>query len=442
MKFDTFYRWIEDICFCVPMLNCYETIFELKTGDIKKITFHLDNPTKFKAFFTYNCKKIDKYAQNEIKLELKDNNKYYDSYDELIYENLEPGDYVLEIEIKPNNNYNFDYIKENIYYLKIQSDEVIFNEKNKFGIDNDVTVYIGDGGDGYFSLFNNINYLKALCQLMKLIEYFYESEKKLDGYDFSDLYFTHELFSCYSEVNYIEKNKIIFFPNLYFHYINIAEGYIILIINKYKFSWNCKNIFIYNNSSKKITAYFSFGSFELNNNLIISNFDEKFRKFIDYVTDSSNYEFCLNEVDKIIENKKSLKKINSYSNKEIYKPNEKIGEMNVKKEYYVEDKKTLRNENISLLTEDKKYNNCDYSSDSHILFQKGNAYGSIHPTNKFRNLKDFLAYNDISPKELRNSRIMIGNSNHVYLGSDPHRIDEKIREARIRGKNIRFRVFK
>ena len=105
------------------MLNCYETIFELKTGDIKKITFHLDNPTKFKAFFTYNCKKIDKYAQNEIKLELKDNNKYYDSYDELIYENLEPGDYVLEIEIKPNNNYNFDYIKENIYYLKIQSDE-------------------------------------------------------------------------------------------------------------------------------------------------------------------------------------------------------------------------------------------------------------------------------------------------------------------------------
>ena len=81
MKFDTFYRWIEDICFCVPMLNCYETIFELKTGDIKKITFHLDNPTKFKAFFTYNCKKIDKYAQNEIKLELKDNNKYYDSYD-------------------------------------------------------------------------------------------------------------------------------------------------------------------------------------------------------------------------------------------------------------------------------------------------------------------------------------------------------------------------
>ena len=160
------------------------------------------------------------------------------------------------------------------------------------------------------------------------------------------------------------------------------------------------------------------------------------------MTDSSNYEFCLNEVDKIIENKKSLKKINSYSNKEIYKPNEKIGEMNVKKEYYVEDKKTLRNENISLLTEDKKYNNCDYSSDSHILFQKGNAYGSIHPTNKFRNLKDFLAYNDISPKELRNSRIMIGNSNHVYLGSDPHRIDEKIREARIRGKNIRFRVFK
>ena len=176
MKFDTFYRWIEDICFCDPMLNCYETIFELKTGDIKKITFHLDNPTKFKAFFTYNCKKTDKYAQNEIKLELKDNNKYYNSYDELIYENLEPGDYVLELEIKPNNNYNFDYIKENIYYLKIQSDEEIFNEKNKFDIDNNVTVYIGDGGDSYFSLFNN----KALCQLMKLIEYFYESEKKLD----------------------------------------------------------------------------------------------------------------------------------------------------------------------------------------------------------------------------------------------------------------------
>ena len=60
--------------------------------------------------------------------------------------------------------------------------------------------------------------------------------------------------------------------------------------------------------------------------------------------------------------------------------------MNVKKEYYVEDKKTLRNENISLLTEDKKYNNCDYSSDSHISFQKSNTYGSIHPTNKFRNL--------------------------------------------------------
>ena len=437
MEFNTFYRWIADICFCDPMLNCYETIFELNWEDIKEITFQVDEPTKFKAFLTYNGKKIDKYNPNKIILEHKGKRKYYESHEELIYENLERGDYVLDIQIN-SNNYNIDYLKENIFYLKIQSDEVIFNKKNKFDLYNS-TVYISDGGNGYFSLFNNINYLKALCQLMKLVEYFYESEKKMDGYDFSDLYYIQKSYSYYSKVNYIEKNKIIFFPNLYFHYINIAGGCIILIINKYKFSWNCINRFIYNNSSKKITAYFSFGSFELDNDLIISNFDEKFKKFINYVTDSYYYEFCLNEVDKIIEKNKSLKKINYDSNKEISKPNEKIGEkVKMQKEKYIEapDKIT------SLLKEEKINNDYNYSSDSHIALQMGNSKDmEIHPTNRFRDLKDYLSYHGISRDEFRDTKIII-NGNLYTADYIPHHLDEKIRNAMRSGKNIRFKVFK
>ena len=227
----------------------------------------------------------------------------------LIYEILEKGNYSLEIISNNNKETEEDYI-----YLKIQTDRSIninlngsikYNifsklyETNKFDLSNNGIPLIRCPHKLYDPLFNSISppgnssfpqqvnydqskmcacqlyekYLlidEILFEIITLCKYFSINTK----FDFSDILPKHDLNYHYVSSAYVKN------PHLYYYYTETIKGFIVLIINKSKFNWNCNSRIEYNISSNKFYAYFSFGNFTINSNLLIYDFDLKFKNLL------------------------------------------------------------------------------------------------------------------------------------------------------------------
>ena len=62
---------------------------------------------------------------------------------------------------------------------------------------------------------------------------------------------------------------MIIFYNLYIYYVNVVGGFFAVIINKYKFNWDCESIIKFDMNSNEFILFFKFGTFVLDYNLII-----------------------------------------------------------------------------------------------------------------------------------------------------------------------------
>ena len=89
------------------------------------------------------------------------------------------------------------------------------------------------------------------------------------GYDFLNI-LPEPKITYYSSTHTSKKSY------LYFHYINTLNGFIVIIVNKCNFNWNCNSRIEYRTTNKdEFRAYFEFGSFSINKNLMIYNFNSK-----------------------------------------------------------------------------------------------------------------------------------------------------------------------
>ena len=217
---------------------------------------------------------------------------------------------------------------------------------------------------------------------------------------------------------------------MYLHYINIEGGLIILIINKYKFNWNCINRFVYDEYTEKIEAFFSFGRFTLDKDLSIYCLDEKFQKLMELIN-YSNSCLDLNKIEKIIEDIKSTQNFN------FIKTEEKV------KEKEVELEKVQRKDSpIILLLKQNGLNNNDSLNnygESNISFldEKQNLYEAQN----VEELRHHLFSNRGSPYENKRYIVMIGNKIMAGDNSHYHRIEDEIRWAMKNGKHIKIREY-
>lgn len=209
-----------------------------------------------------------------------------ESINGLIYDYLNPHNY--QIKIIPINENNIDkYI-----YLKIQSDKALNNE---FDLNNGIidfhpyypfgNLYFnspfnkGNNGDGCpgndYDPPMNPPYVieKILSHMLNIFDILYikEVDKKYYDYHLIERPPENSIYNISS--HYETKNGKILFRNLYIYYINSKNGFFSIIINKYKFNWNCVSTIKYLADSKKYYLYFKIGTFILNEGLKIYSID-------------------------------------------------------------------------------------------------------------------------------------------------------------------------
>ena len=135
---------------------------------------------------------------------------------------------------------------------------------------------------------------EIICYLIKICSYF--SINKL--YDFTDILPLNDSIYKYYSSEYVKN------PHLYYHYIETLKGFIVVIINKSKFNWNCNSIIEYNIEKKEYYAYFNFGRFKINYDLMIYDFDYKFKNILTKFNYHDSYLY-LRQSTTIIEKLKS-----------------------------------------------------------------------------------------------------------------------------------------
>ena len=324
LKINTFYNWIGEICFCDPMLGYLETIVEIPKYEIdkknnNKIFFEIEKETKLRAFIFESDKKLNdskeqiEFFQSHTSLNNKKYYLYIEKYDDiqdkynynsdktknfsfLIYDKIKPGNYV--IEIYPEK------IEDNLY-LKIQANSLIIKNKGrKDSLSNNEIIRTNCNCTIYYKypgcLECNfcITYHKYLLInrimdfLLKLIDY-YNNVVYNNNYDYE----------TYNELlpDYIEYYNCISYSHLYFHFMEMQNGFIAIIINKYNFKWEFGSRIEFNNNDQIFSAHFEFGSFSITKNLLIYNY-EKDTKFMTLLKTLDYHEttFNLLEVDNFI----------------------------------------------------------------------------------------------------------------------------------------------
>ena len=375
MKYETFSKWIYDIEFTDPMIGCQEYFIEIIPKEKKNICFDVKNKTKFKAFIIYNSVKMNEEeyknqfnkivdsSNSKYKLILKNNNKnnQYENdkkNDALIYEILDIGNYSLEIINK--NSYQEE---DNYFYIKIQTYSSI--NINKFDLSNGgieikncpchpLPINNNNNNQNYpppgpsmtlpkkkmlsppgnqppssicvCNLFEKYILIdEIIYYIIQICTYFSINTK----YDFTDILPMNDFYYNYYSSDYVKN------PHLYYHYIETIKGFIVIIINKSKFNWNCDSIIEYNIKRNEYIAYFIFGKFKINSDLRIYNFDFKFINILSSFNYYDSYLY-LRQSTTIIESLKS-KNIKINASKNINKINSIIIEKTEK------SKDTLKN---------------------------------------------------------------------------------------------------
>lgn len=427
MKFDTFYKWIDDIEFCDPMIGCQEYFIEIFPKEEKTVCFVVKNKTKFKAFIIYNSgkmneeeyknefNKIVETSNKKYKLILKNinNNNQYENdeqNDALIYEILDIGNYLLEII---NNNLYQE--EENYLYIKIQTNASIditssfpsgktiigldYSQPNKFNLSNGLIElkncpfynyknqnYPPPGPSIAQSKYDNPPCSICVCDLLekyilideiifhiiKICTYFSINIK----YDFTDILPMNDLYYNYYSSDYVKN------PHLYYHYIETIKGFSAIIINKSKFNWYCNSIIEYNIKQNEFIAYFSFGSFKINYDLMVYDFDFKFKNILTSFNYYDSYLY-LRQSTTIIERLKSNNaKISiSNNNNKINKMN-KINNIKIEKSENSQSYVDLKFKNTNYL--EKFANNLEKSKINFIniggssCYQSSTLQGFIH----------------------------------------------------------------
>ena len=333
MKYDTFYNWIYHTEFCDPMIGGQEYFIEILPKEQKNVSFDVKIKTKFKAFIIYNSGQLNeeeyktefskkvKSSNSEYKLILKnnDNNNIYENdekNDALIYEILDIGNYTLEII-----NKNLVQEEINYFYIKIQTISSL--DINKFDLSNGGFGLINCAQHGLSINNNNNNNNQnfpppgpasknsiCVCNLYKkyiLIDeimyyiiqiYNYFSINKT--YDFTDILPVNDSDYKYYSSEYVKN------PHLYYYYIETIKGFIVIIINKSKFNFDCNSIIEYNIEKYEYIAYFIFGSFKISYDLKIYDFDFKFKNILTSFKYNDSFLY-LRECTIIIERLKSNK---------------------------------------------------------------------------------------------------------------------------------------
>ena len=317
MKLDTFFNWFGIICFCDPMLGYLESIVEInkEENNNNRINFTITKETKFRAFLLVSEKKISDlneqmiFFQNQKKcnpikyyiyLE-KDNNsknninKEIKNSKNLIYEKLIPGNYAIRI-YPPK-------IEKNLY-LKIQANNIfIYDKKRKDDISNGIMSryncncldkYISSKQCYFCQIYGAYQLIdKIVKSLIELINYYnnYNNNNNFNNYETYN-----ELLPIYSKYNI----PCISYSHLYYHYMSTEGGFIVLIINKFRFNWECKSRIEYNKYNQQFNAFFEFGNFEITKNLIVFNYENSIIKII--LTSLGYYEnrFNLLNIDNFI----------------------------------------------------------------------------------------------------------------------------------------------
>ena len=297
MKLDTFFKWFGIICFCDPILGYLESIVEInkEENNNNRINFTITKETKFRAFLLVSEKKIsdlnkqmiffqNQKKHNPIKYYIyleKDNNsknninKEIKNSKNLIYEKLIPGNYA--IRIYPAN------IEKNLY-LKIQANNIIiYDKKRKDDISNGIMSryncncldkYISSKQCYFCQIYGAYQLIdKIVKSLIELINYYnnYNNNNNFNNYETYN-----ELLPIYSKYNI----PCISYSHLYYHYMSTEGGFIVLIINKFRFNWECKSRIEYNKSNQQFNAFFEFGNFEITKNLIAFNYENSIIKII------------------------------------------------------------------------------------------------------------------------------------------------------------------
>ena len=323
LKIETFYKWLGDICFCDPMLGYEETIVEIQKEENNnkgnnKVYFNIKKETKFRAFILHSKKKIDnqaelnKFFQKEVNLNFVKYSLYLEKYENysdfiqndfnyniiqnntkefkyLIYEMLQPGNYILEIYPEK--------IDDNLY-LKIQAN----NLSRKDSLRNDIiklrncnccNLGLGLTCCNFCGIYNGYQLISKIVEnLIKLISYY---NKVDDKYSYNNKIFSNLL------PNYAEYYCCISYTHLYYHYMSTKDGFIVLIINKFNFNWECQSRIEYNKNDNEFKGFFSFGNFKITQNLVIYNFEQNSE--FKYILNTLGYyesNFNLLEVDNFI----------------------------------------------------------------------------------------------------------------------------------------------
>ena len=334
LKLNTFFNWFNIICFCDPMLGYLESIVEVEKGGNNIIYFKITKETKFRAFLLESENKIDdlKDQMKSFKYKIEDNSKKYSirldkdyddqnnninigikKYGNLIYEKLKPGIYIIEI-----NPYRID----KYLYLKIQANDIIIYDKKR---KDDLSNGIMSRNNCNCLNENNIYYKECyFCQIYRayqLIDKIVKSLNDLINYYHNYIYdknnnnnyeIYNELLPDYQKYNVYNK----LYYHLYYHYMSTKDGFIVLIINKFRFNWDCKTRIEYNKYNQEFNAFFEFGNFKITENLIAFNYENsKFKNILNSLDyheksfDLSNI-YCFFKKKEKFESKKQLKEQN------------------------------------------------------------------------------------------------------------------------------------
>ena len=320
LKMNIFYKWIGDICFSDPMLGYLETIIEIEKMEKNnyiinnKIYFKIKEKTKFRAFLLKSNEKLSELKKkmelfqgianlNAVKyyiyLEKDEVNNYQinkvKDFSKLIYEILDPGNYLLEI--------GPDEIKENLY-LKIQANNIIIYDKSRkdslnnsiFSRKNCNCLVLGYDDCYFCQIYFSYQLINKIVEsLMKLINYYNDHIFDLNN---NNNYY-YETFNDLSP-DIIQSYKYISYSHLYFHYMSTKNGFIVLIINKYNFNWESKSRIEYNKYDQQFNAYFEFGSFKITKTLVIYKYENtKFQKILQSL-DYYESTFSLLEVESFL----------------------------------------------------------------------------------------------------------------------------------------------
>ena len=373
MKLNTFINWFSMICFCDPMLGYLESIVEINKGDYNNnmIYFQINKETKFRAYLLESDKKISdlneqmEYFQNSkdnnqikycIYLEKDNNNdnrinKENSDFKNLIYEKLIPGKYV--IKIYPTE------IKNNLY-LKIQANDIIISDsKRKVDISNGcmnryncncLDICLDKYPSPKQCYFCQIYYAyqlidKIVISIIKLINFY--------NYIFKNIEIYTEILPVYSEYNI----SCISYSYLYYHFMSTLDGFIVLIINKSNFNWECKSRIEYNKHKKQFTAFFEFGTFKITNALIIFDYENSQFKNILASLGYNEISFNLFKIDDFIKltEQKKLKQIKSQYDIEVEKLEKIINKQIIEQKKLEQDKSKYNIEIENLETIKSQY---------------------------------------------------------------------------------------